>query len=412
MVVSAPESELLGVDQALDMILGTIPRAATETAPLSACLGRVLARDVHAACNLPAFDNSAMDGYAPDSRDTAGATAQMPVTLRVCGEQPTGIDRKLAAGAGSAVKIMTGAPIPSGADCVVMLEEVGLSQDGIELSREIARGENVRYEGEDIGQGELVLRAGTRLDAAHIGVLAALGVPEPSVHRRPKVAVITTGSELVGVGDTPARGQIRDTNYYTIPAQVAQCGCELSYLRRVADEEQALTQAIREAADVSDVIITSGGVSVGDYDLVKEALASLGRILLWRVAIKPGKPLAYGHVGNCPVFGLPGNPVSSMVAFDVFARPALLRMAGVDEPADNTVSGVLDGDIRHKKGRREYVRAASSWVSGGYRAAPTGDQGSARMSSMLSANSYVVVPETRGSMSCGETVSILLWGCR
>lgn len=409
-VAGATEGGLTSVDLAVQTILDTVPRVLTEVVPLSTGLERLLAQDVLAACDLPTFDNSAMDGYALRSRDTAGASPENSVRLDVRGEQPAGADRVLLIDAGSAVRIMTGAPMPRGADSVVMLEEARECGGGIGLCREVCCGENVRYTGEDVRKGKLVLSAGRRIGAAEVGMLAALGVAEAEVFRRPRVAVITTGTELVGVDGAPARGQIRDINRYTLTAQVVQAGCEVSYLARIVDEGDELERAIREAAGVSDVIITSGGVSVGDYDLVKDILASLGRILFWGVAIKPGKPLAYGHIGNCPVFGLPGNPVSSMVAFDVFVRPALLRMAGADEPGCNTVSGVLDGNIRHKKGRREFVRAACSWSGERYRVVPTGDQGSARMSSMLGANSYIVVPEDCSGICSGGTVSILLWG--
>lgn len=409
LLTGASKDELISVDEALHTILGTVSKVESEVAGLQSSINQVLARDVCAECDLPGFDNSAMDGYALRSCDTAGATFQTPVILKICGEQPAGKDRGLAANAGSAVKIMTGAPMPLGCDSVVILEEVDWCEDCIELRREVAPGDNIRYAGEDIKRGATVLKAGTRLDAAEIGVLAALGEAEVSVIRRPRVAVITTGSELVSVGETLGRGQIHDINCYTLAAKIAQAGCELVLLERVADEQNALAEVIREAAKVSDVIITSGGVSVGDYDLVKETLNSLGRILFWGVAIKPGKPLAYGHIGNCPVFGLPGNPVSSMVAFDVFVRPALMKMSGIDDPKHSVVTGKLEGSIRHKKGRREFVRAVTTRTGNGYHAVPTGDQGSARMSSMLGANSYIIVPEECGNIASGESVSILPW---
>jgi molybdenum cofactor synthesis domain-containing protein len=331
----------------------------------------------------------------------------------VLSEEPAGIVVTEKVSPGTAVRISTGAAIPAGADAVVMVEHTALrqAQDAdrdVLICCEAERGENTRPAGEDVKRGEVVLRSGVRIGPAEMGMLASLGRARVQVHKRPRVALITTGSEVVDVCDALGPGQIRDSNRYCLLGQALSCGATVSMLQRVSDDSGELERALTEAAETSDVIITAGGVSVGKYDLVRDTLAALGEVRFWRVAIKPGKPLAYGHIAGKPVFGLPGNPVSAMVTFDLFVRPALLRMSGAQNVSHATVSSIVQQDIGHDAGRREFVRAVTVWRDGGYVSTPTGNQGSGRLSSMLGANSYLVVPETRGDIRAGERLEVLL----
>lgn len=407
MPCSAAE-ELLDPDEALSQILNSVPSMPGETVRLSESLDRVIAEDVFAHENVPSFDNSAMDGYAVIAEDTCGASKEAPKCLRVVASEAAGTLTSESVDTGTAIRIMTGAAMPRGANAVVMVEDTSLIDQTINVFRDVSRGANVRRAGEDVSQGDLVIHRGTRIGPAELGMLAALGRDTVLVSARPRVAIVTTGSEIVDVSQVPAPGQIRDSNQFSILGQVLRAGTEVSMVVRVGDEREPLRQAIEQAAQASDVVITSGGVSVGDYDLVKETLSELGDILFWRVAIKPGKPLVYGRVLGRPLFGLPGNPVSSMVSFDLFVRPALRRMTGVEDVRCPAVTGIVSQDIRHKEGRREYIRCRVSWVDSRYVAVPTADQGSARLSSMLGANAYAVIPSTVGHLKAGDGVDVLM----
>lgn len=423
----ASKGSLLDPDEALAIILDSIVPLGTESVGLEESLGRTLAEDVAANCDLPPFDNSQVDGYAVIASDTVGATEDAPRPLRVLAEEPAGIVVADCVTPGTAVRIMTGAVIPAGADAVVMVEDTILrqaqddqvqaqdvqkqaqdAQDTVLIKREASRGQYIRPAGEDVKLGNVVLRSGARIGPAEMGMLAALGRTKVEVHTRPRVAIITTGSEIVDVDQAPGPGQIRDSNSYCLLGQVLSCGAEVSVLSRVSDDADELERVLRQAVETSDAVITTGGVSVGQYDLVKETIAKLGEVRFWRVAIKPGKPLAYAHIAGKPVFGLPGNPVSSIVTFDLFVRPALLRMSGVQEVGYRIVSSIVQQDIQHDAGRREFVRAATIWRDGGYVSTPTGNQGSGRLSSMLGADSYVIIPETRGDIPAGESVRVIL----
>jgi molybdopterin molybdotransferase len=379
----------------------------------------VLAEDIRADADVPSFANSAMDGYAVIAADTSGATRDEPRKLTVLAEAPAGtvVSEKIVPG--TAVRIMTGAPIPLGADAVVPFEETDEAAAGPEdtdsrdrevlIYRETKAGWNVRPAGDDVRQGELVMQAGRRVRPSELGMLAALGRAQVEVYRKARVAVITSGNELADVSERPGPGQIRDSNQYSLLGQVLSTGAEVSALNRVIDERGELERVLSNAVEISDMVIVSGGVSVGDYDFVKDTLAKLGDIRFWKVEIKPGKPLAYGDLMGKPLFGLPGNPVSSMVTFDVFVRPAIKRMMGLESVANMTVSGVVTQSVRHKIGRREFVRATTVWSDAGYAATPTGLQGSGKLSSMVNANSYIILPEETGDATAGETVRIMLF---
>ncbi|MDO8589167.1 MAG: molybdopterin molybdotransferase MoeA [Armatimonadota bacterium] len=397
----------------MEMILESVPRLGAELLALRDGLGRALAEDVYADQDLPPFDNSAMDGYAVIAADTTGATSENPRALRCIAEEPAGVTVTERVITGTAVKIMTGAPIPPGADAIVPVEDTSAGADGrVGILREAVSGAHVRRAGEDVKRGRIVLMSGVRIGPAEMGALAAVGKAEITVSKAPAVAIVTTGTELVDVSERLGPGRIRDSNSYSLLGQALNAGARVSMVERTADERSELERLLTLAAQTSDIIITSGGVSVGDYDLVKETLAKLGEILFWKVAIKPGKPLAYGRIDGKPLFGLPGNPVSSMVAFDLFVRPALLHMQGISDVTYPRVSGVVSEDLRHKPGRREYVRAVTVWQGEGYVAAPTGDQGSGRLSSMLGANSYIVISEDQGDLRAGGKASVMLTGRR
>lgn len=402
------EKGLLNPDAALEIILASIAPLDTQRVGLRDAFGRVLAVDVHSDMDLPPFDNSAMDGYAVLAECIRGASADHPTGLRVIAEQPAGTVVAEQVVPGTAIRIMTGAPIPSGADAVVIVEHTQRQGSDVLVFAEATTGANIRPRGEDVRVGQLVLRAGTRIGPAEMGMLAAVGRGEVSVYRRPKVAIITTGDELVDISEIPGPGKIRDSNQYSTLGQALEAGCEVCMVKRALDERENLAEILAKAAETADVLVTIGGVSVGDYDFVKETLERLGEIKFWKVAVKPGKPLAYGHIDGKPLFGLPGNPVSSMVTFDLFVRPALLRLAGMTNVGRMTVSGRISQDVRHSNGRRTFVRAATEWKDGAFTATPTGNQGSGRLSSMLGANSYVVIGESDGDVAAGDGVDIIL----
>lgn len=403
------KSPLMGPDDALSVILASVPVLGTDEVDLHDSLDRVVPRDVYAVGDMPQFDNSAMDGFAVIARCTRGATPTSPATLSVVGSKAAGMDSCEHVADGTAVRIMTGAVMPRGGDAVVMFEDA-LSQDGrVSVFREVAPGTNVRPAGEDVKDGDLVLRSGHKIGPAQLGMLAAMGMTGVSVHVRPRAAIITTGSEIVDASESlPLPGRIRDSNMYSLLGQVIRSGAEVSLQTRVGDDLQELERALLQAAEVSDIVITSGGVSVGDHDLVREALAAVGDLRFWGVAIRPGKPVAFGSIGGKPFVGLPGNPVSSMVTFELFVRPALLRMAGREQVGRAVVQGVLTRHLMHKRGRREYVRCRLIWDGPGYRATPTGDQGSGRLSSMLEADAYAVIPEDMEDIQAGAVVDLML----
>lgn len=394
-------------DEALALILERVVVRPAERVPLAEVLGRVLAEDLIADLDLPPFDNAAMDGYAVRAADTAGASATRPVTLRVLEDVPAGRVAGQTVTPGAAVRIMTGAPLPPGADAVVPFEETAAAPGEVRVRKEVAPGGHVRPRGEDVRAGQRVLLAGTDLGPAEMGVLASLGRAQVPVVQRPRVAIITTGDELVGVEEPLGPGQIRDSNAYTLLGQVQRCGGVVQSLRRAVDTREALRRAFAEAAE-ADVILTSGGVSIGDYDLVKEVVEELGEIIFWQVAIKPGKPLLFGQLDQRLLFGLPGNPVSSMVTFEVFVRPALRRMGGFRAWQRPTVTARLQQDHRSAPRRLEYVRAWTKFVAGEWQASLTGDQGSGRLSSMLGANSYLLIPPEVSQARAGETYPALL----
>jgi molybdopterin molybdotransferase len=396
---------VLSVEEALAHVLATVRVLESECVPLLEAAGRVLAEPIAADRDIPPLANSAMDGYAVRGADLA----QVPVRLRVVGEVAAGHVSDVRVVPGTAVRIMTGAPIPAGADTVVCFEDAKLDSEEVEVLKAPRPGANVRQAGEDVRAGQVVLEPGAALRPQEIGMLAAVGRVEVAVVRRPQVAILATGDEIVLPDQPPGPGQIRDANSYTVAAQVRKCGGVPLLLGVACDEEALVQRGMREALDrQADFIITSGGVSVGDFDLVKQVLAAEGEMHFWSLNMKPGRPLAFGVVGSVPLLGLPGNPVAAMISTELFARPALLKMQGFTEWAHPTVRARLAQPIGRKDGRRHYLRVRLRETEVGYEAMLTGDQGSGILSSLVQADGLAIIPEDADHLPSAAEVEVLL----
>ena len=399
---------MLSIENAVSHIYSTIRTLEPRRLGLADLLGLVLAEDIVAAEDLPSFANSAMDGYAVAADDTAGASGESPRVLKVLEDIPAGHWPSATLAPGCAMRIMTGAPLPEGADAVVRVEWTQRGENGVVLIKQaVTAGQEVRPAGEDVRRGETVLRQGTLLRPAEIAMLAAVGRPEALVFPRPVVAILTTGTELVEPGQPLPPGHLRNSNRYSLAAQVTAAGGLVGTVLHVPDEPGAVERALRECSQ-ADVIVTSGGVSVGDFDLVKEALARVGQIHFWKVAIRPGKPLVFGEIAGKPLFGLPGNPVSSMVAFEVFVRPALDQIRGL--PPRPRLQGRLAAAVCHKPDRRTYLRARVVAAAGGLAIYPARAQGSGQITSFLRANALVVIPAGCEGLPAGAWAEVIpLW---
>ncbi|GAB4250881.1 MAG: molybdopterin molybdotransferase MoeA [Thermoleophilia bacterium] len=390
------------------MILAEARPLPPERRVLAESLGSVLAEPIVAPHDVPPFANSGMDGFAVRASDTAGAAPGHPVTLVVRQTIAAGADSQVRIAPGEAAKIMTGAPMPPGADAVVEVEATEESDGRVRVLKQVDPGMNVRCAGEDVAAGDVVLHPGDPVGPAEIGVLASLGFPTVPVHRQPRVAIISTGSELVEV-DQPLRpGQIRNSNSYTLEAQCRQLGVKPDRLGVAPDDYQA-TRALVERGLTYDVLITSGGVSVGEFDFVKEVQDALGvERRLWGVAMKPGKPLAFGVRGDCLVFGVPGNPVAAMVSFELFIRPALLRLMGHRAVLRPVYRAVLEEDATNRHGRVHVMRVRA-WREGSrWHASSTGPQGSGILRSMVKANGLVFIPADLPLVRAGDELDLVL----
>jgi molybdopterin molybdotransferase len=375
-----------------------------EKMPLRSALGRVLQADVLSPVNVPAHVNSAMDGYALAS---APLPAAGETVCRVIGTSWAGQPFAGTMGAGECVRIMTGAKLPAGADAVIMQEQVQRDGDQISFSGGVKTGQNVRLAGEDLAAGALAVAAGKRLYPADVGLLASLGIAEVSVTRRVRVAFFSTGDELKSIGEPLGDGDIYDSNRYTLHGMLSRIGVDILDLGVVPDQRDALRQAFAQAAACADVIITSGGVSVGEADFVKEILRETGQIEFWKIAIKPGRPLAFGNIGKALFFGLPGNPVSAMATFYLFAQPALRQMAGETLSPPLRLPALCLSKLRKKAGRLEYQRGILGRdEQGRLTVRDTGDQGSGILSSMSRANCFIVLPLESNGTQAGEWVEI------
>ncbi len=382
--------------------------------PLRDALGRILAVDVASADPVPGFDNSSMDGFAVRAEDTRGAGAGAPVTLSVGDESRAGRPARSALRSGEAIGISTGAVIPEGADSVVRLEDTSVGDGRVEIEAEVQPGTNVRHAGDDIEPGARVLSRGVRIGAAELGVLVSVGAASVSCIRRPRLAVLTTGDELLEPGAPAKPGGVRNSNAFTIPALALSAGAEVAAMETVSDDPDLTRAAIERSLD-SELAVICGGVSVGGHDHVKGALASLGiEQVFWRVALKPGKPTWFGVAPDgALVFGLPGNPVSAMVTFLLFVRPAIAAMSG-EAAREERVRVTLDQDLPPAPGRAHAVRCRVEARDDGWHARPTGDQDSHVLTSMLGAEGLVIVPADAHPPTAGETVELLLlpaeWG--
>ena len=391
-------------------ILAAVPPLGVTRAPLGEALGSVLAEPVVANESVPPFANTAMDGYAVRAADTDGATPGAPVRLRVVGELAAGRAPTVAVGAGEAIRIMTGAPMPDGADAIVMVERTArVGDDAVAVQAAAGVGDHVRPIGGDVVSGATVFAPGTVLGPAHIGVLATLGFGEISVHVRARVGVLSTGDELVEGPRVLAPGQIRDSNRPMLLALVADAGCEPVDLGVARDDEALITRRLERGIERCDALLTSGGVSVGDYDFVKAALDRLG-VLRWsQIAIRPAKPLAFGVVDDTPIFGLPGNPVSSLVSFELFARPALLRMSGHRVINRPEVAAIADEPMLRRADGKLHLDRVRVRVDehGRYRVSRSGTQASNALSGLAAADGLALLPDGPG-IEAGDEVRVML----
>jgi molybdopterin molybdotransferase len=402
-----------GHDDAAQTLQEALARINAEVSPVEGCeivatrdaLDRVLYAPIRSTLDVPAHTNSAMDGYALDG-------AQLPeegeVSFRVIGTAWAGRPFDGAAGAGECVRIMTGAPLPAGADTVVMQEQVRREGDTAIVGTRHKRGQNVRFAAEDLKAGEIAMDAGVLLRPAHLGLIASLGIGEVRVRRRPRVAFFSTGDELASIGESLGPGQIYDSNRYTLYGMLRRLDVDVIDLGVVRDRREDLEQAFLAAAAQADAVITSGGVSVGEADFVTETLDRIGEVGFWTVAIKPGRPIAFGRVAGALFFGLPGNPVSVMVTFYQLVQPALQRLKGVASPdAPALVTATLASRLKKKPGRREFQRGVLSVAEGGgYRVEAAGRQGSGILRSMAHANCFIVLAEDCGTLEPGVAVQV------
>ncbi|HLQ17269.1 MAG TPA: gephyrin-like molybdotransferase Glp [Candidatus Eisenbacteria bacterium] len=392
---------LLEVDEAAALVLDHVSVLGVERVALAHCAGRVLAEDLTAEASLPAFPSSAVDGYAVRSAD-AGKS------LRVIGESAAGrpFDGRVAAG--SAVRILTGGVLPDGADCVVMLEDVDETGDLVTVPATLKAGQNFHVPGADLREGERVLVSGSQLGAAELGLAAALGFPRLPVRRRPRVALMSTGDELVEVGGKPGRGQIVDSNRWALLAALREAGAEVRSLGIGPDEPEPLRRLVTNALAEADVLVTSGGVSVGTHDLIKPLLESLGTVHVGRVKLKPGKPFTFATIGDKVAFGLPGFPVSSLVTFEVFVRPALRKMQGFSQLQRPLLPVRLGYDARATADRTEYQRVTLRREGQDLVAETTGSQSSSRLISLAGAHALVRIPPGGQGIKAGTTVEAMI----
>lgn len=403
---------MLSVEEARARILGSIKRVETETVPLEVAAGRVLAEQVLAGSDLPAFDNSSVDGFAVRAAEVSSAEPEQATTLPVSGDVPAGAAPGLILQPGSAARIMTGAPLPIGADAVVMLEHTNFRPETtgspppqqVTFYRAAGYAENVRHRGDDLRAGQTVLQPGRRLGPADLGLLAMLGRPLVDVFRHPRLAILSTGDELIPVGAPPAPGKIRESNSYALAALAMEAGAEVIRLGIAPDQRSAVEQLIEKAVSQgADLILSSAGVSVGAFDFVREVVESHGTLDFWRVNMRPGKPLAFGTYREIPFVGLPGNPVSAYVSFLVFVAPAIAFMSGGEQPSRRTVRARV-GETIHSDGRESYLRARVEEHDGTYLAQLSGHQGSGNLYALALANALLIIPSGVKSVPPGEEV--------
>jgi molybdopterin molybdotransferase len=395
----------LRVDKANEAIRSClVPVSESQTVPIREALGRVLAQDIVPRINVPAHDNSAMDGYAVRFSDLQGETALEEIGASFAGRVFEG-----KVGPGQCVRIMTGAVMPAGTDTVVIQEITRKDGDKVLIPPGQKAKQNVRYAGEDLKAGVPVLKSGRLVRAADLGLVASLGIGTLQVKRRLRVAFFATGDELASIGQPLKEGEVYDSNRYTLYGMLTRLGVELIDLGVVRDDPALLENAFRKAAAQADVVITTGGVSVGEADFTRELMAKLGEVLFWKIAMRPGRPMAFGRIGDAFLFGLPGNPVAVMVTFYQFVRDALLHLSGrTDDYVIPLLRVVAAVPLRKVAGRTEYQRGILFREGGEWKVKTTGQQGSGVLRSMSEANCFIVLEHERGKVDAGELVSVQL----
>jgi molybdopterin molybdotransferase len=397
---------VISVTEAVTTILKEIAVLGTERIAITGALGRVLAEDVSAPFDIPPLDNSAMDGYAVRFSDIRGATAQNPAKLKILGDIPAGYSASKPINPGETYRIMTGAPVPEGADTVVMQEDTQARDQVVEIFQECPCNSHIRRAGEDLAAGDSVVISGQLLGPAHIGVLASIKKSLVTVYQRPRVAIISTGDELVDIDEELSAGKIVSSNSYSLQALVLDSNAIPVALGIARDTREALREKFAAALH-ADMIISSGGVSVGDYDFVKDVMQDLGaEMKFWKVAMRPGNPLAFGIIGGKPAFGLPGNPVSVMVSFEQFVRPSLRKMSGHATLFRPVIEATAQEDVATRPGRQYFIRCRVLKTEAGYAVTTTGEQGSGILMSMAKATGLMIVPADRAGVKAGDKVVV------
>ena len=400
---------MISVEEALARILTEITPLNVRQVPLPEASGLVLSQDILAQEDIPPFANSAMDGFALLSRDSQPQHGQPP-RLRITGEVAAGYVADHAVEKGTTMRIMTGAPVPPGADSIIQVELTrteGPDSPWVEILATVPVGNNIRPAGEDMRSGQTVLRQGDEIGPWEIGILATLGWPTIPVIRSPHVAILGTGDEVIDVAEPLRPGKIRNSNSYLLEAAVQRAGAIPHRLGVAHDTVESLREKFTEAVQY-DLIITSGGVSVGDFDLVKNIMAEQGQINFWRINMRPGKPVAFGHISGIPLLGLPGNPVSAAVTFELFGRPVIRKMLGHTRLIRQQVDVIVEDGVSDRAMRRHYVRARVEWRDGRFVAHTTGNQGSHIMTSLLNVNALVIVPEGGVQVHAGDTAKAIM----
>ena len=397
---------MITLEKALEIVLEEVKVLSSEKVKLLFSLGRVLGENIYSDLNIPNFNRAAMDGYAVIAQNTTTASLNHPVILKVMDEAPAGFEVKSNIAPGQAIRIMTGAYMPKGANAVVMVEYTELKGDKVKIFRPIKESENVSFSGEDVKKGEMVLSRGTFIRPQEVGMLASLGKTEVYVVKKPKVAIISTGSELIQPGESLKKGKIYDSNSFALFSQVISCGGKSKRIGIVPDDKKSLLPKVREGLS-SDILILSGGVSMGKYDLVKEVLVEAGvRMLFWKVAVKPGKPTFFGVRGHTLVFGLPGYPVSSIINFENLVKPAIFSMLGRKSYRRLKLMATLKGKIKNTSGRKSFIRVKLIEENGKYWAIPAPSQKSGVLKSMTWANGLVVLSKEIKMVEKGKEVVV------
>ncbi len=400
---------MIDFEEAREIVIKNVNELDRIEVRLVEALNYVLAEDIYSSLNLPPFDNSAMDGFACRFEDTKGASESNPIKLKIIDSEPAGKVSQRKVSSGTALKIMTGAPLPEGANSVVPVEFTQEEGDEVKVFKELKEGENIRLAGEDVKSGELVLRKGTKIRPIEIGLLAALGQSKVQVFRKPVVAIITTGDELVGLEEALTPGKIRNSNSYLLWSLILEVGAKPLDLGVVPDEIGKIKEKVRKALQEADIVLTTGGVSVGEYDLVKEAIEEIGaEMKFWKVAQKPAKPLAFFTYQEKFLFGLPGNPGAVFIAFEEYVRPSILKMMGRKDIFRPEIEVVLNEDIKKKPGRLNFARVFVQKKGETFYASLSGHQGSGVLKSFSQANGIALIPKDKSLVKKGEVVKVQL----